>query len=270
MPGWIDAHNHLQDPRLGSDPGAQILSMREAGIIRCVVNATREEDWHHVLNLYNSHPDFVIPTLGIHPWHAHSATHGWVERLQLLLESHPAAGIGECGLDRWVESPTLEIQLPVFLQQIRLARQLDRPLTIHCLKAWGALDEAFAIEPPPRRFLMHSYGGSLETARNLAKQGAWFSFSGYFLHPRKSAVLNVFRALPPDKILLETDAPDMLPPPAFIRHPMPDGINHPANLPAIGQGLADALGITIAELRDLTNSNAERFLGKQGRPPHHG
>jgi hypothetical protein len=91
--------------------------------------------------------------------------------------------------------------------------------------------------------------------------GAFFSFSGHFLHPRKSAVLDVFRQLPHDRILLETDAPDMLPPGEFITHPLPENHNHPGNLPAIGMGLAAALGMKPEDFAGLTCGNARRCFG---------
>lgn len=257
MPAWIDAHNHLQDPRLQS-AGSLVSAMREAGITRCVVNATREEDWGAVLRLAADHPDFVLPALGIHPWHAHTATAGWQDRLSTILETHPAASIGECGLDKWVESPSIDIQMPVFLEQLRLAREMDRPVTIHCLKAWEPLFEAFKHEPPPRRFLMHSFGGSIETARRLIPLGAYFSFSGYFLQPRKSSTVEVFRQLPQDRLLVETDAPDMLPPDEVISHPLPGQHNHPANLPSIAGHLAAALNLSPSELSRITSENFRR------------
>ena len=259
---WTDAHNHLQDPRLG-DPAAVIAAMKFSGVTRCVVNATRENDWSAVENLAECEPDFIIPAFGIHPWHAPTARPGWQARLRTLLENHPHASIGECGLDTWISDPPLEIQRPVFLDQLRLARDLNRPLTIHCLKAWGALFDAFSEAPPPPRFLMHSFSGSIETARRLIPLGACFSFSGHFLHPRKSAVLDVFRQLPHDRILLETDAPDMLPPVDFITHPLPENHNHPANLPAIGHALAAALQIAPNFLAELTTRNAARCFDIQ-------
>ena len=108
---------------------------------------------------------------------------------------------------------------------------------------------------------MHSFGGSIETARRLIPLGACFSFSGYFLQLRKSAVVDVFRQLPPDRILVETDAPDMRPPDTLVTHPLPENHNHPANLPAIGKALASALGMSGENLAALTRDNAARFLG---------
>lgn len=254
MSCWTDSHNHLQDPRLG-DAAPVIAAMRAAGIARCVVNATSEADWPMVEKLTLTHLDFIEPAFGIHPWKAHAAAAGWRVRLADLLEKHPQASIGECGLDHWVESPSLEIQRPVFMAQLELAREMRRAVTIHCLKAWGPLVDAL-VECPPPRFLMHSFGGSIETARRLLPLGAFFSFSGHFLHPRKSAVLEVFRQLPRDRILLETDAPDMLPPDDIISHPLPEKLNHPANLSAIGHAFAAALAMDAGELADLTRRNA--------------
>jgi TatD DNase family protein len=177
-----------------------------------------------------------------------------------MLEENPAAGIGECGLDGWVKSPAMPVQTAVFLDHLRVQRETRRPLTIHCLKAWGPLFDAFAAVPPRPGFLMHSFGGSWETARRLVAMGAWFSFSGHFLHPRKVAVVGVFRKLPKDRILLETDAPDMRPPDDFITHPAGSGVNHPANLPRIAEGLAAALDMDARELMPLIADNARRFL----------
>jgi TatD DNase family protein len=257
MPGWTDAHNHLQDPRLG-DRAPIIAAMRATGVTRCVVNATCEEDWEAVEEIARAHPDFAVPAFGIHPWRAYTARDGWQERLARILEKHPAASIGECGLDQWVSSPLISIQFPVFTDQLRIAREMQRPLTIHCLKAWQPLFDAFTHEKPPATFLMHSFGGSIETARRIIPLGAYFSFSGHFLHERKHAMLEVFRQLPHDRILLETDAPDMFPPSDTITHPLPENLNHPANLPAIGKALADVLGITPEYLANLTRENAAR------------
>ncbi len=257
IPSYIDAHNHLHDLRLG-DLAPVIAAMRNAGVSRCVVNATREDDWAAVESLALAYPDFVIPAFGIHPWHAHLAADGWQARLVGLLEKHPLAGIGECGLDQWVSSPSIEVQMPVFLDQMRIACQMARALTIHCLKAWAPLFDAFDDVPPPR-FLMHSFGGSIETGRRLIPYGAYFSCSGYFLHERKAKNIEVFKQLPPDRILLETDAPDMAPPDAERSHPLPGKLNHPANLPCIGRALAERLGMDAGSFAALTSRNALRW-----------
>lgn len=254
---FTDAHNHLHDHRLG-DSEPVIRKMREAGIARCVVNATCEDDWQAVKQLGQRHPDLILPAYGIHPWKAHEAKPGWDDRLRELLESEPLASIGECGLDRWVEDPRIEAQDTVFETQLRIAHELDRPVSIHCLKAWQPLFESFGRIPPPRRFLLHSFNGSTEIAKRLLPTGAFFSFSGYFLSSRKAKLVETYRELPLERILLETDSPDMLPPEQWILHSLPDRINHPANLPAIAEGLASALGIPTEVLTTRVSANFAR------------
>ena len=257
---WIDCHNHLQFPILG-EAAPLVAALRRAGVERCVVNATSEADWAAVAALAQAYPGTLVPAFGIHPWHAQQASGQWQERLAGWLEKFPQAGVGECGLDRGAAAPGMDLQWPLFLAQVRLARDLQRTLTIHCVQAWGRLLEALAVEAPPPRFLLHGFAGSVETARRLLPLGAYFSFGGEFLQPRRAALLDVFRQLPPQRILLETDAPHMLPPPAWVSHPLPQACNHPANLPAIGSGLAAALGMPVAALAELTTRNARRCLG---------
>jgi TatD DNase family protein len=254
---WIDSHNHLQDPRL-VHPQELISSMRKAGVERCVVNATCEADWSAVSKLAEDYPDFVLPAYGIHPWHAHTATAGWQERLRSLLLSDTRSTVGEIGLDQWIAEPDLDTQMPVFLDQLKIARELDRTATVHCLKAWDALFAAFKEQSPPPRFLMHSFGGSIEVAHRLTPLGAFFSFSGYFLQLRKAKVIEVFRQLQTDRILVETDAPDMTPPDDNITHPLIGGYNHPANLGSISCNLARKLGISPEMLSGITGNNFDR------------
>lgn len=258
LPVWFDAHNHLHDPRFGTAPEEIVAAQRAAGVRGCVVNATCEDDWPQVAALADRFPDFIRPAFGIHPWKAHTVCDGWQSRLIELLESSPTALIGECGIDSWINAPALDVQTPVFLDHLRIARQTNRTPTIHCLKAWGRLFDCFEKEAPPPRFLMHSYSGSLETALRLVPLGAYFSFSGHFLHERKHAALSVFRNLPLERILLETDAPDMMPPTDLATHPLPTGLNHPANLHAIGTALAARMGMTPDALAQLMAANMRR------------
>jgi len=233
---FFDSHNHLQSGKFGRPVGEMIAEMQAAGITGCVVNATREDDWEAVAALAREFPGYVFPAYGIHPWHADAAGEGWEERLRERLLSDPMSGVGEVGVDGWVDSPEIEVQMPVFIKQAEIAAEMGRVMTVHCLKAWEPLFEAMERAAAwPEKFLMHSFGGSAEIAERLLKKGAWFSFSGHFLHPRKAKVLEVFRKLPEDRILLESDAPDMIPPEDFVKFSLGAGVNHPANLRRIAE-----------------------------------
>ncbi len=138
----------------------------------------------------------------------------------------------------------MAVQEDVFVKQAEIAADLDRVMTVHCLKAWEELFTAMERATRwPEKFLMHSFGGSIEIAERLMKahDGVMFSFSGYFLHERKRKVLEVFRQLPLDRILLETDAPEMMPPEKFLEFPLVEEINHPGNLSAISDAFEEEM-----------------------------
>ena len=202
------------------------------GVSRYVVNGTSPEDWPQVAQLAELYPELVIPSFGLHPWKTPSPN--WQQQLTSYLDTVPHACIGECGLDRWIKGYDIELQREVFTAQLDLASQRNLPLSIHCLKAWGLLIEILESRPLPQRgFLLHSYSGSAELIPRLAELGAYFSFSGYFLHQRKQNVRDAFKSVPPDRLLIETDAPDMLPPKNGIDHPLENQLNHPANISKI-------------------------------------
>jgi TatD DNase family protein len=121
-------------------------------------------------------------------------------------------------------------------------------------------------QPRPKcGFVLHSFGGPTEMISELAKLGAYFSFPGYFLHERKLAQRETFRSVPADRLLIETDAPDQHLPAAKILHPLTaaDGhpLNHPANLPAVYQGLAEFLGEDVERLARRVEENFRRVFG---------
>lgn len=240
-----DAHNHLQDERIVARAG----ELRVAG---CVANGTREEDWPRVAELARR-LEWVTPSYGLHPWHVAGRSPDWLRKLRELLEENPRACVGEIGLDRWMENPDVADQERVFVEQIGLARELRRPATIHCLKAWGKLDESL----PPGRYLLHSYGGPAEMIGAFAKKGCWFSFSGYFAHDRKARQREVFKRVPIDRLLVETDAPDMLPP-EELRVEGSSEVNDPRNIESIYRYLANLIGMGPEEFARRMEENFRR------------
>lgn len=247
----IDAHNHLQDPRFENQQAEIIETCQALGIEGAVVNGTCETDWPAVIDLTESHADFVTPSFGLHPWKVKDRSPDWADRLQEALLEFPEAAIGECGLDRWIADPDLPAQIDVFRTHLELAVELDRPVTIHVLKAWGPLLEELRKAPSLPPFLIHSFGGSLETARELLDLGAYFSFSGYFLSPRKASVREVFQQLPADRLMIETDAPDMALP---DQNEQP--FNHPANLTTVSRKLSKITRIPESQFAE----NTRRFF----------
>ncbi len=275
-----DAHNHLQDDWLAPHLDTIAADCRRLGIGAMVVNGTAEADWPRVAALAEQY-DFVRPSYGLHPWDVAGRSPAWREALRARLVAEPRAAVGEIGIDRWIlegapaeyfppgslpPAPLAE-QTECFLAQLALAVELDRPASIHCLQAWGQLDELLRPRPLPRRgFLLHAYGGPAEMVSGFVKLGAYFSFNGSFLAEKKTRQRAAFRAVPADRLLVETDAPAMPPPAPWLTHPLPPSpegktVNHPANLAATYAGLAQLRGANEAELTAQVAANFTRLFG---------
>lgn len=257
-----DAHNHLQDPRLDDIRADWLPGAAVAGL---VVNGTGEHDWPAVLDLA-ARDARVVSSLGLHPWRVDQASPGWRDTLVRLLDAHPGAAVGEIGLDRWMPNPDLPAQEAAFLFQLRLAADRNLPASIHCLRHWGRMLELLRAEPRPARgFLLHSYGGPAEMVPAFAALGACFSLSAHFFRPGREAKLEPFRRVPPDRLLIETDAPDMAGPPQMQTFPLsPDTEgrerNHPGNLPAVYTAAADFLRIPEPTLTATVAANWHRLF----------
>ncbi len=267
-PPLHDAHNHLHDRRFDDRRNEMLDAIASLGLATAVVNGTSEQDWPAVSELAAAHPAWVLPSFGLHPWFAGRRSPAWKERLVERLDNAPGgrAAIGEIGLDKWIRGHDLADQTVVFTEQLRLAAERNLPATIHCLQAWGALVEILEREPLPERgFLLHAYGGPAELTRRLIDRGAFFSFNGYFLHERKRAQREIFRALPIDRLLVETDAPDMAPPADAIAYPLPDDadgkpVNHPGNIRIIHEALAELRGMPVEDLAARVDRNFNRLF----------
>lgn len=259
-----DAHNHLEDSRLSSQLDAIVEGIRAVPVRKMVVNGTQESDWDAVLQLAAKY-DWVIPSIGLHPWYVANKSAGWQDRFERILDSRPCA-IGEIGLDRWIENHDINAQEEAFRWQLQQAARRNVPVSIHCLKAWGILYEILNSETLPKSgFLIHSFGGPAEMAPQFAELGGYFSLSGYFAHERKARQRDAFRQVPLDRLLLETDAPDMLPPPSLQLHFLSDSrgaeLNHPANIAAVYEFAAELYNVPMEELAVQIEANFRQIFG---------
>ena len=261
-----DAHNHLQDERFAGRQDTLIAEARAAGVTRMVVNGSCAEDWPAVAELAQRHPGLVIPSFGLHPWYVPERKDDWREQLSRRLDT-PGAVVGEIGLDRWKPGLPWDDQEECFIFQMDEAANRNLPASIHCLQAWGRLVELLEEFPRPAcGFVLHSYGGSADLIDRLAPLGAYFSLPGYFAHERKAKQRDVFRHVPPDRLLIETDAPDQLLPEHRQTHALLDAasgkpLHHPANLGAIYAFAAEVLGEEVSALAARVERNFQRLFG---------
>lgn len=137
-----------------------------------------------------------------------------MDNLKEFFQSTPAASVGDIGIDKGSHGKKIDFhdQVEVFHLQLQLAKELKRPASIHCVRAFGDLFDILKSEGPfPAGVLLHSYLRSAELVLEFAKLGAYFSFSGFLMSMKESKAKKMLKSAPLDRILLETDAPDALP-----------------------------------------------------------
>ncbi len=279
LPPLYDAHNHFHDDWLVPHQPAIDDAVRAAGLRRAVVNGACPADWPVIAALARCY-DWVLPSYGVHPWDCGNRPPDWFALLQARLAADPRAAVGEIGLDRWMldsarpDDPRLaglrRASLPeqgeVMLKQLALAATENRPVAIHCLQAFGALEGILRhVNVPPRGFLLHAYSGPPEMVPAFADLGAYFSFNAAFTGEHHAARREAFKRVPLDRLLAETDAPAMPVPLPLDRHPLPpsptgERVNHPGNITLAYSGLAEVRAMPLGELASLVEENFIRFF----------
>jgi TatD DNase family protein len=257
----IDTHCHLDVARFDDDRDAVLSRAWSAGLTGLVIPAIGPDSWEALLRWPSREPRVQV-ALGIHPQLVPALDPADDDRhlatLDELLGRGIAIAVGECGLDGPSEvGAPMERQVRLFRAHIALARKHRLPLVVHCLRAHPHLQRVLAEEPPiTDGILLHSYSGSGELAPRYAKHGCHFSFAGPVSFQEARRPLDALRAVPADRLMAETDAPDQAP------HPLRGTRNEPGHLPLIIDAMAVARGVSSAELRVLTTRNALAFFSR--------
>ncbi len=249
---FFDSHCHLHDNRIIDR--AAVIEKRsvQAGVLHMVSCATMESNFETTVHLARQYPS-IIPCLGIHPWFIGSRTRRWQSVLISAIQQN-RAGIGETGLDFVDKSVDREDQIAVFEKHLAVAREMHRPVNVHVRNAWDAFIHLIKrMGPLPAGGLIHSYSGSADMIPIFEKYNWHVSFSGAATRPGAKKVVKALQAVSPDRILLETDSPDILPSlPGLVS----GELNEPANLPGIAAVVAAKKGIFIDVLAKCTFENS--------------
>ena len=254
--------SHLQDGRLaGREREIESLALA-CGLSGVCVCGTSPEDWSSVEAVPSRYSFPVLTAFGVHPWYADALPTGWEVVLKERLQHHPGAAVGEIGLDGIRATPPLERQFDVFERQLALAVELGRPVVLHGAKEWGLLfDRLTPYAGKLRGCLLHGFGASRELLRRFLDLGAYISFGGAVSETRCVRAREALRAVPSDRLLLETDAPDFFPDGGVPLAPGLDRINHPANLASVLRCAAGLRGVDAPTLEAQTEQNARACFG---------
>ena len=248
---FFDTHTHLQDTRLAPILPEVLARAHAAGVHAMACCAAEQSDWPQILNMAQSYHG-IIPFLGIHCGSLASRTPDWLDHLEQTLALNPSVGIGETGLDHLFEKPDHEEQETAFLAHLALARRLERPISIHCRRAFGRLLELLSREGTPQGSVLHTYSGPPEMVPAFHELGCFFSFSAALTRSGSKRGARAVAAVAPERLLLETDSPDIAP--AGLQ----DKPNEPANIRLAAEAAARFRQTTVEEIAELTWHNACR------------
>lgn len=274
MPQWMDTHCHLDAPEFASDVAAVRARARAAGVVRCVLPAVQVKDFERTRQLAHEFGDAYA--LGIHPLYVGQADDDDLARLDEALVQYRddplLVAVGEIGLDYFVpelcEPPLRSRQEYFYREQLKLARKHGLPVIVHVRRSADMLLKGLR-EVGAREAglggIAHAFNGSVQQAEAFIALGFKLGFGGALTYERASNLRRLARELPLSAIVLETDAPDMVPHWLYVTaeersRGRSQGRNEPAELPRIGQVLAALRGISPDELAEQTCANAHAAL----------
>lgn len=251
----FDSHAHYLDQRFDPDRDEVLRAQFNAGVERILEVACDPADFDAALALSARYPG-IYCSLGIHPHDADKATAENLTRLNALLPLHKkAVALGEIGLDYHYDFSPREVQKSAFDAQLGMAKALDLPVVLHVREAYGDALDILKAHKSGLRGIMHCFSGSPEIARECVKLGLYVAFGGSLTFHNARKTLESAAAVPPERLLIETDCPYMAPVPHRGER------NESRNLPLVLAKLAELHGMGEEALAEITYRNACAVFG---------
>lgn len=256
----IDIGANLTHDSFADDFDDVLRRADAAGIARMVVTGSSDQANIDAADLADAHPGRLYATAGVHPHHAADYTDASDELIRSLALRDSVVAVGECGLDYFRNYSPRDAQLEAFRSQLDIAADTGLPVFLH---QRDAHDDFVALLKPAlakiSRAVAHCFTGEGESLREYLAMGLWIGITGWICDERRGARLGAIVAeVPDDRLLLETDAPYLLP---RTLAPKPKTRrNEPSFLPEILRVVATARGQSEQHVAAITTANAVEFF----------
>lgn len=263
----IDTHSHLYAEEFDADREEALVRAREAGVEHLLLPAIDGESHQRMLSLSLSHPELCTPMMGLHPTSVNDNPR-WREELEQVRRylAEPPAGVrfcavGEIGLDYYWSSDFVEEQREAFVEQCRMAVQMDMPVAVHTRAAWDDMCSLLEQESARAseqggclRGVLHAFSEDATTYERLRRVGDFVFGIGGVVTFKKSIVAEAVAAMSLDDIVLETDCPYLTPVPYRGRR------NESSYVRYVCERVADIKGVSAEEVARRTSDNARRMF----------
>ena len=252
-----DCHAHLADARIWDARASWLADCRHHGLVGALANAAQFDEWPRVMQLSQEAPE-ILPALGIHPFWPEQWTAEAKATLERHLKANKLAAVGEIGLDFWNGRGNQALQERAFADQLQLAVQYGLPACIHnrksCQGFFSILNELRISE---LRGYCHNFTGSRETARQILDKGLHISFCSPVTYPEAERLRRVSAFVPAERLLVETDAPDL------PQMPYRGTFSYPWQTIGVVEALATARGIAPEALAEQIVVNFQGLFNKR-------
>ena len=256
-----DSHAHLDMQQFEADRDDVVARAITGGVGLIVTIGTGrpgDPSVPRTLELAETY-EVVLAGIGVHPHDAALADDRYLRELTALARHSKVVLWGEIGLDYHYDNSPRDVQRRLFRRQLQLAGELQLPVSIHCRDAWADLECIVREECTAGRLrgILHSFTGTRHEAEVFAGLGFLISFSGMITFRNAVRIREAAQALQLDQVLVETDCPYLAPVPHRGRR------NEPAFVVDVARGLADTMGVSLAELARATLRNLRGLIGPE-------
>ncbi|MDE6267444.1 MAG: TatD family hydrolase [Muribaculaceae bacterium] len=253
---FTDTHTHLYLSEFEPDVTAAVDRAVDAGVRFMLFPNVDLTTVEPMKNLHSLRTDVTAMAMGLHPTEVKADYPGTLEQIRNELFRDPSeyVAVGEIGVDLYWDKTFRKEQMEAFRQQCEWGVTLDKPVIIHCREGLDEVLEVLASLPVPPRGVFHSFGGTPEDVDRIRKAGDFYFGINGIVTFKNSSLRKTLPHIHPSRLLLETDSPYLAPVPMRGRR------NESAYLVHTAAHVADALGMTMSDLANLTSNNAKTLF----------
>ena len=251
---FVDTHCHLYDEAFDADRQQAVQRAIDAGVTTMLLPDIDSTSTERLDTLYNLYPNHFHRMAGLHPTSVKEDFEVELAHVRKRLETGSFVAVGEIGMDLYWDRTFEEQQREVLRRQMRWAEEFGLPVALHIRKAhnevFGLLRD---LNHSSYRGVMHCFGGSLQEAWRAVEMGFMLGIGGVVTF-KNATMAEVAKAVPLDRLLLETDAPYLSPVPHRGER------NESSYIPLIAQKIADLRGISVEAVAEQTSANARMLF----------
>jgi len=257
----IDIGANLTHDSFDDDRSEMMRRAAEAGVARMIVTGSSNQGSLDAAALAETEPGRLYATAGVHPHHAADFDESSIKLITELAGRDAVVAVGECGLDYFRNFSPRRAQLDAFRCQLEIAAETALPVFLHQRDAHDDFVEVLEpMLPKVSRAVAHCFTGEGESLREYLAMGLWIGITGWICDERRGAHLHdIVASIPDDRILIETDAPYLLP--RTIQPKPKTRRNEPAYLTEVLRVVARARDQSEEHVARITTENAMRFFG---------